>query len=106
MSYLNGFWDTVSNIIGSVGLSNSTATAIARAYASPSLSNIQAVQDAFAAEGTTVPPEIMALLQKRYVDAAAAYPTVYGQNVVQSLSSALPWIAAGVIGYLILKRGK
>ena len=97
----SGFWDIVGNAISNIGINANTAAAIARAYASPTLANIETVRDAFEAAGTTAPPEIIAALQKRYADSVAAYPSVYAQT---SLTDALPWIALGVLGFMALRR--
>jgi hypothetical protein len=99
-------WSSLENAISTLGINEVTSAAIARAYASPSLSNIAAVENAFIAAGTTVPPEILALLQQRYAAAVQAYPSVYAQSGVEMIGQALPWIIGGVALFLFMRKGK
>lgn len=101
-----GIWDTIANILGDIGITGATSTAIARALASPTMANIRAVESAFAAEGTSAPPELLDLLYKRYADAVASYPAAYGGNLLNTLSELLPWLAIGMMGVFILSRSR
>ncbi len=99
-----GFWDSVSDILGNIGITAATTAAIARAMASPTMANINAVETAFAAEGTSAPPELLDLLYKRYADAVASYPAAYGGNIVNTLSQWAPYLAIGGLALFMLTR--
>lgn len=100
----SGILDSLTGIISNLGLNATTASLITRAYVSPSISNIEAVKDAFTAQGTTVPPEILAILQKRYADSASAYPSVYAYSGLSNFADYLPWILAGAALFLLVRK--
>lgn len=86
-------WD----IIGIVGLSRGILEAIARAELDPTSENVKAVAAAYAKEGQTPPPKLMAHLlrinSERYPD----------DTVAQSM---IPWalIGGAAILFLIFRR--
>jgi hypothetical protein len=102
---MRGFWDTISDaatgLISDLGITGDSATAVARAMASPTMSNIKAVQSAFADSGTSAPPELMEMLWGRYYDSIASNPLAASG----SMQAMLPWlIGGGVVLILLLKR--
>jgi hypothetical protein len=103
----SGIWDTVQNLLSGIGVSTATAAATARAFASPTLDNIRAVESAFASEGTSAPPELLDVLYKRYADAIARYPVAYGGGIVNTFAEIAPWLfIGGVAIYMLSKRGR
>lgn len=105
---MRGFWDTITDfaedLIGDLGLTGATATATAKALASPTLSNIKAVESAFAASGTSAPPELLELLYERYYSSIESNPLAYAGSLQATLSAMLPWIIGGGLVLFLLKR--
>lgn len=101
-----GVWDTIQGFLDEIGITAQTSAAVAKAFASPSWQNIEAVKSAFRAEGTTVPPEILDALYKRYYSAVEQYPSAYAGTMLGNLGNLFPWILLGGLGLILLSRGR
>ena len=100
-----GLWDTLTGALKNIGVSANSAAATARALTSPTMENIRAVEQAFASEGTSAPPELLDLLYKRYASAVASYPAAYGGGIMNTFSQIAPWLfVGGVALYFLNKR--
>jgi hypothetical protein len=103
-----GIWDTVSSALSEFGISGDSALAAAKALASPTLANINAVTAAFSAEGNTPPPELMNVLWERYYQSTVTNPYAISGNLANFFSSPLVWlIGGGILIYAVSskKRG-
>ena len=106
MAY-GGFWDSVKDFIGTLGISGTTAAASARAFASPTLANIRAVEKAFVEEGTSAPPELMDQLYQRYYSAIASNPYAQTGGIQSTMDTALPYLLLGGLAlFLMMQKGK
>ena len=85
----SGAWDTIQGIISGIGISPETVQAVTRAFISPSLDNIHAVEAAFRTAGTSPPPELMNALYGRYGQAVKDNPYLTGGS---ALSTAKDWL--------------
>jgi hypothetical protein len=101
---MRGFWDELGGVLGSVGVTTASATAVARAYASPTLENIRAVEAAFREAGTSPPPELMNSLYQRYYDSIRSSPYYQAGTVQTGLTNLLPWIAGGILIFILLRK--
>lgn len=104
----SGFWDSVKDVIGGIGVNADTAAAVAKAFASPTNENILNVERAFAMAGTSAPPELMNALYQRYYQAVRDNPYYGSGQFTLGLTNLLPWIIGGGLLFLAFgrKRGK
>jgi hypothetical protein len=101
---MRGWIDEAGQFLSSIGISQNTITATARAYASPTLANIRAVEAAFQAEGASPPPELMDALYKRYYDTLRTSPYMAAGTLQSGLAAILPWAAAGILILMLVRR--
>ncbi len=100
-----GAWDTIQNIISTVGVTPASMEAIIKAFTSPTLTNIDAVKKAFAAAGTTPPPELLNVLYGRYYDSIATSPYYTTGMTMETVGDWLPWIVGGgLLLFAVAKR--
>ncbi len=85
----------VFGILGQFGVTSESALAIAKAEASPTLANIQAVELAFNNAGTSAPPELLNALYQRYYDSIASNPYATVGATTQWLSDNWLWLLVG-----------
>jgi hypothetical protein len=101
-----GILDDVGSILSTFGISGDSAAAVAQAYASPTIANINAVQAAFTAEGNTAPPELLNALWGRYYDSIKQNPLASAGQLTSLLSSPIVWaIGAGLLFLAFKKKG-
>lgn len=100
---MSGIWDWIKDVASDIGLtSGSISKAVAVAYASPSTSNIRAVEEAYRREGKTAPRELMNELWSRYYGSDPYYS---GGTYYAPTSNYLPWIiGGGVLLWAIMRR--
>lgn len=96
-----GTWDSIQSILQTFGVTGASVTASAQAMAAPTLSNIQKVEEAFAAEGTAPPPEMMNLLYQRYYDSIYSNPFY---AITTGLGKVWPWLLGGAVVVLLFSR--
>jgi hypothetical protein len=101
-----GILDSVESIMSTFGVGAGSATAVAQAYASPTVANINAVTAAFAAEGNSPPPELMNSLWQRYYESVAANPYLASGNLTALLSNPIVLLAGAGILFLFLSKRK
>lgn len=99
-----GTWDTIQSIIGTVGVTPESTQAILQALASPTLSNIKKVEQAFSAAGTTPPPELMNVLYGRYYDSVASNPYMTTGITLQTVTDWFPWVLGGGLVLLAISK--
>ncbi len=101
-----GVFDTIGSIVSSFGISLDSATAVAQAYAAPTIVNINNVTAAFAAEGATPPPELMQSLWERYYSSIAQNPLAATGQITTFLSNPMVWLIGGGILIFVFSRKK
>jgi hypothetical protein len=94
---MRGIFDDILGVIDSLGISASSALAVERAFASPTITNIQNVELAFNAEGTSAPPELMQELWNRYNSAVQSNPQWQTGSLTASINQMLPYLVIGGI---------
>jgi hypothetical protein len=109
--YTKGILDTIvggaQRIMSDLGITVASAEAVARAFASPTVTNINAVNAAFAAEGTSPPPELMNTLWERYYDSIARNPYAAAGTATAFVSNPIVWIAGiGILFILLAPKDK
>jgi hypothetical protein len=104
MAYISGILDTIKDVIGDIGFTPEIAAAVARAEVTPSWENIQAVEEAYRARGSSAPPELMRQLYNRYYEAYAGFPSYYGRYLMTTASNYFPFILGGL--FLIMLAGR
>jgi len=100
---MRGLWDWIKETAAHIGATPEVAQAVAIATASPTLPNIQRVQDAYRASGSTPPPELMSFLYDRYYQ---SIPYSIPPGTVQTAVNWAPWIAGGAVLLFALSRGR
>jgi hypothetical protein len=98
------FWDELGGLLRNVGITGESAAAVARAYASPTLENIRAVERAFQNAGTSPPPELMDQLYRRYYSTIQTSPYYQAGMVQSTLAEWLPYIAGGILLFMIMRK--
>ena len=102
-----GIWDDITGFLDNFGITGASALAVTQAVAAPTLANIQRVQAAFAAEGTSAPPELMDALWSRYYEAIRQNPAASSGAITAALSTYLPWmLGGGLVLFFLSKRRK
>ncbi len=103
---MEGIADIITGFLDTTGFTEETSVAVQRALVSPTYQNITAVEDAFAAAGTSASPELMQTLWERSAQATRDNPLWAGGSMLSGLSSILPWILAGGVAWLLFKNAK
>lgn len=93
-------WDNITVLLSNFGVTGETALAVAQAMAAPTKDNIEAVENAFHAEGAQPPPELMEVLWGRYYDSIQKNPIYFGTQVAQWT----PFVLGGLVGLLLLSK--
>lgn len=89
----------VSDILTTVGLAPEILSAISKAELDPTSANINAVIGAYARNGQTPPPQLMAQL----IDAnRTRHPE--DPYIENTLGSIAPWLLLGIAAFVILRR--
>ena len=96
-----GIFDTIQSYLDDFGISGESALAVAKALASPTTANINAVKSSFEVTGNAAPPELLNALYARQAES-------YKDNLffsAGSMSGALPWIiAGGIVAFVLYRR--
>jgi hypothetical protein len=99
-----GIFDTIESIASTFGIGSGSATAVAQAYASPTIANINAVTAAFQAEGNSPPPELMNSLWQRYYQAIASNPALASGSLTTLLSNPIVLIGGAALLFFVLSK--
>ena len=107
MAHLGSLWDTIKDALGDLGLDPDIAAATAKAYAVPTLDNINAVIGAYHARGANPPPQLLQALYDRYQSTYPSYGypyTGYYPSSYGGTAGLFPLVVGGLLLIMLLRR--